>query len=125
MKSILIAGIIIVNMALISYATAIIIQSLKKAVTRNVLTFLTVGVILDITATIFMIIGSGKAISFHGVVGYLSLAGMLTDTILSYRKVIRSGINAILSKKFILWSQAAFIYWIVAYITGAILVTVK
>ncbi len=125
MKPILFAGIFIVNLALISYGTAIIIQSRNKRITRNVLTFLTIGIILDITATICMIIGSGKVISFHGIIGYLSLLGMLTDTILSYRSVKRNGMNSVLSQKFILWSQAAFAYWVLAYITGAILVMVR
>ena len=69
-----------------------------------------------------MIIGSGKVISFHGMIGYLSLAGMLTDTFFSYLKVKKSGMYSVLSKKFIRWSQAAFSYWVLAYITGAILV---
>ena len=125
MKSILIAGISIVNLALISYATAIIIQSRKKSITRYVLTFLTIGIILDITSTICMIIGSGKVISFHGIIGYLSLAGMLTDTILSYRIVKINGLNSVLSQKFIRWSQIAFSYWVLAYITGAILVMLR
>jgi hypothetical protein len=125
MKPVLIAGISIVNLALISYSTAIIIQSRKKSITRHVLTFLTIGVILDITSTICMIMGSGKVISFHGVIGYLSLAGMLTDTILSFHHVKKYGINSVLSGKFIRWSQAAFAYWILAYITGAILIMLR
>jgi hypothetical protein len=125
MKPILIAGISIVNLALISYATGIIIQSRKKSITRNVLTFLTIGIILDMTSTVCMIIGSGKVISFHGIIGYLSLAAMLTDTVLSYLKMRKSGLNSPLSKNFILWSQAAFSYWVLAYITGAILVIAK
>jgi hypothetical protein len=122
MKPVLIAGISIVQLALVSYATAIIIQSRKKCINRQVLIFLTVGIIMDITSTICMITGSGKVISFHGMIGYLSLAAMLTDTIFSYLNVKRHGLNSILSKRFIRWSQAAFVYWVLAYITGAILV---
>ena len=122
MNPILITGIFIVNLTLISYATAIIIQSRKNAIDKRVLNFLTIGVILDITSTICMIIGSGKVISFHGFIGYLSLAAMLTDTILSYLSVRRHGLNSVLSQKFIWWSQVAFIYWVLAYITGGILV---
>ena len=121
----LITGISIVNMALITYASAIIIQSRKKSITRNVLTFLTMGIILDITATICMIVSSGKVISLHGMIGYSSLAGMFTDTILSYLNVRRYGLNSVLSQKFIRWSQVAFSYWVLAYITGAILVMLR
>ncbi len=122
MKPILLAGISIVHLALLSYATAIVIQSRKKAITRHVLFFLTLGIILDLSATICMVIGSGKVISLHGMIGYSSLAGMLADTIISYLNVRRNGLNSVLSQKFIRWSQAAFSYWVVAYITGAILV---
>ena len=122
MKPILITGIFIVNLALVSYATAILIQSRKRSITRHVLTFLTIGIIFDITSTICMIIGSGKVISLHGMIGYFSLAGMFTDTILSFLNVKRHGINMVLSKKFIRWSQIAFSYWVLAYITGVIIV---
>ena len=125
MNPMLITGISIVNMALITYASAIIIQSRKKSITRNVLTFLTMGIILDITATICMIVSSGKVISLHGMIGYSSLAGMFTDTILSYLNVRRYGLNSVLSQKFIRWSQVAFSYWVLAYITGAILVMLR
>jgi hypothetical protein len=125
MKPILIAGISIVNLALIAYATAIIIQSFKKSITRRVLTFLTIGIVFDITSTVCMVISSGKGFSIHGMIGYLSLAAMMTDTILSYRNVIRHGLNSILSKKFIVWSQAAFFYWVVAYITGAVIIMTR
>ena len=125
MKPLLIAGISIVNMALISYATAIITQSRKKQMTLTVLTFLTIGIILDITATICMIISSGKAITLHGVIGYSALLGMLAETIISYLLVKRKWINFNLSRKYIRWSQVAFSYWVLAYITGVVLVIIK
>lgn len=122
MKPVLIAGISIVNLALISYATAIIIQSRKKSITQNVLIFLTIGIIFDITSTICMIISSGRVISFHGIIGYLSLIAMFTDTVISWLNVKRNGLNVTLPVKFIRWSQAAFAYWLMAYVTGAIIV---
>jgi len=125
MKPILIAGISIVNLALIFYATAIITQSRSKSINRTVLTFLTVGIIFDITSTICMIISSGKIISFHGIIGYSSLLAMFSDTLISYLTVNRYGLNSVLSKKFIRWSQIAFSYWVLAYITGVILVIVR
>ena len=125
MKPILIAGISIVNLALISYAAAIVIQSRKRSITGNVLIFLTIGVILDVTSTVCMIIGSGKVVSFHGIIGYLSLAGMFTDTLFSYLNVRKKGLNSVLSSGFIRWSQVAFGYWVLAYITGAILVMTR
>jgi hypothetical protein len=125
MNPTLLAGIYIVNLALISYTTAIIIQRRKKLMTRNVLTFLTLGIIFDITSTICMIIGAGHFITVHGVIGYTSLAGMVADTIFSYSLVRKKGINAAVSVLFNRWSGIAWLYWIVAYITGVIIVAVK
>lgn len=124
MKPILIAGVTIVQLALISYAIAIILQSRIKTINKTVLTFLTLGVLLDITSTIFMILGAGKFISLHGFIGYSSLIGMVTDTIFSYRHVNKHGLNAPLSAQFLRGSIIAFAYWILAYITGAAIVMI-
>ena len=63
----------------------------QKLVTRQVLLFYTIGVCLDITATILMIIGSNKGLTVHGMIGYSSLLGMLIDTILLWRHNLKQG----------------------------------
>ena len=126
MKPVLIAGISIVNLALISYTIAIFIQSRKKVMSRQVLTFLTVGVVFDITATICMIIGTEEGpVTLHGFIGYSSLTGMIIDTIFSYRHAMKNGINAAVPNRFTRWSQTAYLYWILAYITGALIVALR
>lgn len=126
MKPVLIVGISIVNLALISYTIAIVIQSRKKMMSRQVLTFLTVGVIFDITATICMILGTEEGpMTLHGFIGYSSLTGMVIDTIFSYRHAMKNGINAIVPKQFTRWSQVAYYYWVLAYITGALIVAFR
>jgi len=78
------AGIVI--FALLAYSLSILTEQRKKLVSNFVLRFLTIGIILDITATTFMIMGSSKsAFTLHGILGYTSLAGMLTDTILIWK----------------------------------------
>jgi hypothetical protein len=58
-----------------------------------VLTFLTIGIILDITATCFMIAGSHRIpITFHGILGYSALAAMLIDTVLIWKTRIRGAL---------------------------------
>lgn len=125
MKPVLIAGITIVNLALLSYTTAIVIQNRTRSITSRTLLFLTIGVILDITSTICMIIGSGHFITLHGIIGYSSLAGMLADTYMSWRHASNVGKDAAISPAFKRWSNIAYSYWILAYITGAILVMIK
>lgn len=116
-------GITIVFLALISYSTAIITEQKKKTINKTILIFLTTGVCLDIIATIFMILGSSKGgLTLHGFIGYSSLTGMLIDAILIWKLRIKSGINAPVPVKLHIYSRYAYIWWILAFITGGLLV---
>jgi len=118
------AGIVI--FALLSYSLSIITEQRIKLVTPFVLRFLTIGIILDITATIFMIIGSSNsAFTLHGILGYSSLAGMLTDTVLIWRFHIRSQPGTLVPKGLHLYSRYAYAWWVTAFITGLILVVFR
>lgn len=125
MKPILIAGVTIVHLALISYTIAIITLHRKRHLTKQVMWFLSLGVIFDITSTICMVISSGNAMTLHGFVGYTSLTGMLIDTLVSFRKVKANAIGVAASPSFIRWSTVAYSYWILAYITGALIVALR
>ena len=86
MNPILITGTIIVTFALLFYSISVITEQRKKTLTSFVLTTRTIGVVLDVTATAFMIAGSRKIpFTFHGLLGYSALAGMLVDTVLAWR----------------------------------------
>ena len=122
MKPILIAGTIIVNLALISYSIAVITEQRKHRITRQVRLFLTIGVILDITATVCMIAGSTKSpFSLHGILGYSSLAAMSLDTLLVWRHWRRNS-EGVVPLSLHLYSRYAYLWWVAAYITGAALV---
>jgi len=76
-------GTTIVIFALASYSIAIITEQRKKILRQRILVFLTLGVALDITATIFMILGSSKGgFTLHGILGYSALIGMFIDAVL-------------------------------------------
>ena len=80
----------VVTLALISYSIAILTEQRKKLVINRVLIFLTMGVVLDISATIMMIIVSENSpFTIHGILGYSSLTLMLIDAILLWRFRIR------------------------------------
>lgn len=116
-------GAIVVVFALVSYAIAIITEQRKSIITKQVLIFLTLGVILDITATTFMILGSTNSpFTLHGFIGYSALVAMLTDCILIWRKARRVGIDAKVPRKLHLFSRYAFAWWVIAFITGGLLV---
>ncbi|MCF8364803.1 MAG: hypothetical protein K9H16_03425 [Bacteroidales bacterium] len=119
-------GTIIVVFALVSYSIAIIAEQRKKHVLKNVLIFLTLGVILDITATTFMIIGSSKGpLTLHGILGYSSLTGMAIDAILMWRQKIKKGIGAIVPQGLHLYSGLTYLWWVLAFITGGLLVALR
>jgi hypothetical protein len=120
------AGIVIVQAALVSYSIAIISEQRKKIVTPAILTFLTLGVVFDITATTFMIIGSSQGpFTLHGIFGYSSLTGMLADVILMWRFYRRNEPGAKVPRQYHLYTRYAYIWWIAAYVTGALLVAIR
>ena len=126
MNKLSLTGIIIEQVALLCYSVAIITEQRKRTVTRGILAFLTLGVLFDITATAFMILGSSRGpFTLHGILGYSSLAGMLVDAILIWR-FYRKNVSGNKVTNGIHWySLGAYIWWIAAYITGALLVAFR
>lgn len=124
MNQTLMMGTFIVTCALVAYTIAVITEQKKHAISLFVLILLTVGVSLDITATIFMIVGSKNIpLTFHGVIGYSALAGMLADTILLWRRKYKS--EYAVSKKLHLYTRIAYLWWVVAYFAGGFIAMFK
>jgi EamA domain-containing membrane protein RarD len=116
----------IVILALIAYSIAILTEQKIHRVSNRVLIFITAGIILDITATVFMIIGSSNTpFTLHGFIGYSSLAAMLVDTVLIWNHRLKSGKEQTVAKSLHLYSRYAYIWWIIAFITGGTLVLLK
>ena len=116
----------IVILALIAYSIAILTEQKKHRIPNMVLIFITLGIILDVTATVFMIIGSGNTpFTLHGWLGYSSLTAMFIDTLLIWRHRLKAGAEAKVSSSLHLYSRIAYIWWILAFITGGLLVLFK
>ena len=123
MNPLLQIGTAIVVLALLSYSIAIITEQRKKILRRRILVFLTLGVALDITATVFMILGSSKSgLSIHGFIGYSSLLGMFIDAVLIWRLKIKKGAYCPIPDGIHKYSRYAYIWWVLAFITGGVLV---
>jgi uncharacterized repeat protein (TIGR03987 family) len=117
MKPILIAGSSIVTLALISYTISFFKFHRKKSITSTILTFQTTGLIFDVTATTLMIIGSENSpFTLHGMLGYSALTIMIVDT-----SIFWSRRRAKEHKSLLTYSTIAWIWWILAYITGSII----
>ena len=126
MKTVSIIASFVVTVALVFYSVGFSKESRGKRITGRVLLFYTIGVSLDITSTILMIIGSSKGmVTLHGMIGYSSLLGMLADTILLWRYNLRIGPEKEVNRGLHLYSRIAFSWWVIAYITGGLLVAIS
>jgi hypothetical protein len=126
MKTVSMIGSLVVTIALVFYSVGFAKEQRGKKVSSQVLLFFTIGVTLDITATILMIIGSSKGmLTLHGFIGYSSLSGMLADTFLLWRHNLKKGPLALVSNRLHIYSRIAYIWWIIAYITGGLLVAIS
>ena len=116
----------IVFLALLFYSLGIFKEQKGKHTTNAVLLFFTLGIITDITATVFMILGSKNgAFTLHGILGYSSLTGMLIDAILLWRHRLVKGADVQVSDGLHKYSRYAYTWWVLAFITGALLVLLK
>ena len=121
MSPVLTLAVTLVVLALTFYTVGVVVQQRGGRITRKVLSFLVVGVGFDITATTCMIITSGRLLTLHGVIGYSALAAMLADTSLAYRHRRRHG-DATVPRWLHLYTRGAYCWWVVAFITGGLLV---
>ena len=101
MNPISMIGAFVVTMALISYGVGSFSLQRFKKIKKTVLWFLSVGIILDIIATICMIIGSTNSpFTVHGFLGYSALLVMAIDIILVWRLYNGNGLNVKIKKPF-------------------------
>jgi len=122
MNTLSIIGATIVTLALISYSIGIITEQVKKKIIPRVLIFITLGVVLDITATAFMILGSKNSpFTPHGFIGYSALFLMLIELVRIWQTYNKLGMGADVPKGVHLYSRYAYIWWVVAYITGSLI----
>lgn len=122
MNSLSIIGATIVTLALVSYSVAIISEQIRKRIIPRVLVFISLAVLLDITATAFMILGSRNSpFTFHGFVGYSALLVMLVEFFRLWGLYRKQGLRAPVARGLHLYSRFAYVWWVAAYITGSVI----
>jgi hypothetical protein len=122
MNTLSIAGAVFVTLALVSYSIAILTEQFRKTLLPRVMIFISLGVALDITATLLMILGSRNSpFTVHGFVGYSALFVMLIECFMLWRLKFRLGIRTAVPLPVHRFSLFAYIWWIVAYITGSLI----
>jgi hypothetical protein len=116
------AAVTTVTLALLMYTVGTLKEQRTRHASPGARGFLTLGVLLDLTATTLMVVATGKlALTLHGALGYSALALMLIDTVLLWRHWRVSG-PAEVGRGLHLFARVAYIYWVAAYVTGAALV---
>ena len=122
MNPILRTAVVVVQLALISYTVGVILEQRRRRVGPAVRRWLTTGVGFDVIATACMILGARRPlITPHGLLGYSALAAMLVDTIRLRRHARRHG-DAEVPRGLHLFSRFAYLWWLVAYVTGGAMV---
>ncbi len=119
MNSIILTGVITVQLALICYTVFIINEHRNKRAVKAVLYSLTIAVIFDMIATGCMMAGTDKTyFTLHGIIGYSALLFMIIDAVLIWRHKIKKGSEEAFSKGLNIFSKVAYAWWLVAFLNG-------
>ncbi|HAN79087.1 MAG TPA: hypothetical protein DCQ31_15630 [Bacteroidales bacterium] len=122
MNSILIAGTIVVVLALIAYSVGVYIEQTKRRINRYVVFFMSLGIFFDVTATVLMIAGSTNSpFTFHGFLGYSALILMIIEVVLIISFKINNSSDTLVPKKLHKYSLLAYCYWFFVFVTGGLI----
>jgi hypothetical protein len=123
MNPISLAGAFVITFSLLSYGIGTISLQRFKVVSTGVLVYLTIGIVLDLIAATLMITGSRHTpFSLHGFLGLSAILVMFIDVVLLWRFFRKNGSDAVVSKALLTYSKLAYLWWIVAYLTGSVLI---
>jgi EamA domain-containing membrane protein RarD len=119
MPYIIVAGVLLIHIALILYSVFFYKERKYKRATKGLLIFITTAVSFDISATVCMMIGATETyFTLHGILGYTALSIMIVDAILIWKHKINFGSETPFSIKLNRYSMFAYIVWILAFATG-------
>ncbi len=125
MNNTLIAGTIVVNLALVFYTISFIVFSRSHRLSRKLLTIFSLGLFFDVLATTLMIIGSTNSpFTLHGFIGYSALLTMFVEGYLLWNVYFKNGFSVVESVAIKRYTVFSYIWWVCAYISGAIIAMV-
>ena len=111
----------VVTAALIFYTIFVFLKNKSKVLNIRICTILSLGALFDVSGTILMIIGSKRIpLTVHGIIGYTALLGMIVETILMWRHLVKHE-EAEINKSLNIYTWIAYSWWIIAYFAGGIL----
>lgn len=123
MNPLAIVGAFVITLSFLSYGIGSISLVRFRIVGRIVVAFLSLGVMLDVVAIALMTLGSkGSPFTLHGFLGATAFLVMLVDTIWCWNMYIVGGRDCRAHKNHIIYTKAAYLFWVVAYFTGSLIV---
>ena len=126
MNPISVIGAFLITFALLSYGIGSISLQRFSRVSKEVLWFLLIGVLLNISAIICMVFGAQMVpFTLHGFLGYSALLIMLIVLVLVWLAFKKRGLNTLIYKRLHLFARLAYGWWVIAYLTGGLLVILK
>ena len=126
MNFISMVGAFLITFAFISYGIGSISMQRFSQISKEVLWFFSMGVVLNISAIICMISGAQMAsFTLHIFLGYSALFVMFIELLLLFYTYGKRGLNTFIDKWLRLYARLAYGWWIIAYIVGIILVINK
>ena len=126
MPSVIVAGVILIHVALVLYSIFFYKERKYKRATYGLLIFITLAVSFDISATTCMMIGTAKEyFTLHGTLGYTALAIMIIDAILIWKHKIKHGSEVQFSTNLNRYTLYGYILWLIAFATGEYLAIIN
>lgn len=123
MNSLSIVGAFIMTLSLLAYGIGSISLSRFRIIGSIVLIFLSLGIVFDIAAIVLMVLGAkGTPFTLHGLLGYSAFLMMLSDTIWAWYLYFKHGIDSPINNKYHWFARFAYLWWVVAYLTGSLIV---
>lgn len=126
MQLVSIIGAFLITFALLSFGYGINSLQRFKLVSRGILWFIFVGLVLDVAAIICMIsVLSEISFTIHGVIGISALLVMAVNFGWLFNFYKKYGAETTISKALFLYSSIAHGWWVLAYLIGVLLVILK
>jgi hypothetical protein len=73
-----------------------------------------------------MIIGAkGTPFSLHGILGYSAIFVMAVEVYLVWNLYVKKGIDSMAGKKTMWYSKYAYGWWVIAYISGSMIILLR
>ncbi|PIF05795.1 MAG: hypothetical protein CSA36_05205 [Draconibacterium sp.] len=123
MSFIFIVGAFFMAFSLLFFGIATISIMRFKILSLWILLLMTLGMIFDVTAIILMIKGAKDLVfSLHRLLGYTAEIAMAVSLFMVWREFARKGLNSTISSKVIRITKIAYLWWLVIYIAGSLMV---